>query len=177
MPKRENSQLESARDHSVARHSLELPLNIAAKNKLLDETRAERRPQKGECLNCILRNRQVKRGAIVLQRSQKRIRYVPDHRHCQQRTQGCNQITENSLPATPLRPYEFPPRYLSPPSNTDESDGKTGPQKAGNHRAKPQDRTSMLRASWADLRHRQGSRPAHHRRKANQENQNDAKVG
>jgi hypothetical protein len=54
---------------------------VTAEDKFFDEAGCESCHQKGKRLDGILGNHRVKSGAVVLVRSQDRIREVPDHCH------------------------------------------------------------------------------------------------
>jgi hypothetical protein len=173
----EDDHLQSGGENRASTQSLALSLNVTAKYKFLDKTRGESQPQKGKRLNGILRNKRAESCAVVLERSQGRIRQIPDHCHHYETGKGDAEITSDRLPTTPFRPHQFLERDLSAATDADQCNGETYPQEGSQNETELQERSSMLRALRIDLSDREGSRPTQNKWKSKQSSKENSKIG
>jgi hypothetical protein len=149
MSKSENTPLQNTGSHRVTAQGLKLSLYVSAEDKFFDKAGAERRQQKSECFNSILRNHRPESGAIVLQRSQYRIRQISDHCHHYEGGNGDARITSDHTPASPFHSHQFLPGDPSAASDAGKRNGETHPQESGQNETELQGRLEYA-AGFAD---------------------------
>jgi hypothetical protein len=177
MPLSENCNLEEGCQSSIATQRVALPLNVSAKDKLFNESCAERQHQECQSLNTAFRNHRLKYRTIMLERSEDAVGQISDYSHPGKSGDGNAQVAGNSAPTVPFSPDELAPSNLAAPSNANESYAEDQPQESSQDKAKLQECPRMLGALRTDVGDGQSTGPAQNQGENKKHREQRNKIG